>query len=281
MSTFTILTSYFNKKRSFALGFANVGFGIGSFIAPFIVTHTYDVYGFSGTWLIIAGVVLNLCAAALTFRPYQGNITKQLEKTDEPEVVGNDQESQENNKQSAGVHGKMESNSEGTALGKAAIDYFPKFKRSLMFYFFLASLAFFSSCTSCVQVLILGLAEEHQITSSRHDMILSTMAIVETISLIPIGLMLDLPRVKPFRQYVYCGFLMLYGLCIGLMAFFEEMTSFTTIAALQAVMKESLFCQITAIIVDLFGMEVMPTIYGMSIGVMGVSYLSWPIIVGK
>ena len=281
ISTFTILTSYFDKRRSFALGFANVGFGIGSFIVPFIVTHTYDVYGFSGTWLIIAGVVLNFCAAALTFRPYQGEITKRLEKTDEPEIVGNNQESELNNEHSANANGKMESNSGGTALGKEAIAYSPKFNRSLAFYFFLASLAFLSSCTSCVQVLILGLAEEHGIASSEHTMIFSAMAIVETVSLIPLGFMLDLPRVKPFWQYVYCCILMLYGLCIGLMAFFKEMSSFTTMAALQAVMKESLNCQITAIIVDVFGMEVMTTIYGISNGVMGVSYVGWPIAVGK
>ena len=141
---------------------------------------------------------------------------------DFPEIVGNNQESEQNNEDSANANGKMESNSGGTALGKEAIAYSPKFNRSLAFYFFLASLAFLSSCTSCVQVLILGLAEEHGIASSEHTMIFSAMAIVETVSLIPIGFMLDLPRVKPFRQYVYCCILMLYGLCIGLMAFFKE-----------------------------------------------------------
>ena len=272
ISTFTLLTSYFEKKRSFALGFANVGFGVGSFITPFLITYVYDSYSFSGTWLIIAGLMSNLCAVALTFRPYHGTLNEGFEKTGEPVAVCNGHEEQD---------GLQLENPPAVTKEDGKTGLCQIITGNLTFYLLLVSLAFWCTGVSSIQVLILGLAEEHGIKSSEHTMILSIMAIVDTAFMIPIGLVLDLPRVKPFRKYVYCSLMMYYGICIFFSAFLKDLASFTAIAALQAVAKESIFCQLTAVIADMFGMECMVKTYGISIAVMGMAYLAWPIVVGK
>ena len=232
----------------------------------------YDLYSFSGTWLTIAGLISNLCAVALIFRPYQGTLTERLEKTEEPEAVCNDQEEKD---------GMRIKHPPAVTKDDGETGFCQMIKGNPTFYLLLVTLACWCMCMSSIQVLILGLAEEHGIKSSEHTMILSTMAIVETAFMIPIGLVLDLPRVKPFRKFVYFGLMMYFGICIVLTALFKDLATFTAMAALQAVVKESIFCQLTAVIADMFGMECMAKTYGISIAVMGSAYLAWPIVVGK
>ena len=134
-----------------------MGYGIGSFVTPFLITYVYDLYSFSGTWLIIAGLMSNLCAVALTFRPYQGTLIERFEKTGEPVAVCNGHEEHD------GLQLKhppaVTKEDDKTGLCEMITG-------NLTFYLLLVSLAFWSTCVASIQVLILGLAEEHGIKSS-------------------------------------------------------------------------------------------------------------------
>lgn len=62
------INQYFDKYRATASGISFSGACLGSFILPPIVEVLMDIYGLSGSFLILAGLVLNCVPAALLLR---------------------------------------------------------------------------------------------------------------------------------------------------------------------------------------------------------------------
>ncbi|GFS92921.1 monocarboxylate transporter 12-B [Nephila pilipes] len=62
------INQYFDKYRATASGISFSGACLGSFLLPPIVEVLMDIYGLSGTFLILAGLVLNCVPAALLLR---------------------------------------------------------------------------------------------------------------------------------------------------------------------------------------------------------------------
>jgi hypothetical protein len=64
-ATLTSFNKYFFRRRTFAMGVAQVITGIGSMLLPIILQELMHIYGFRGTQLIIAAISLHslLCAA--------------------------------------------------------------------------------------------------------------------------------------------------------------------------------------------------------------------------
>ncbi|GFW43605.1 MFS domain-containing protein [Trichonephila clavipes] len=62
------INQYFDKYRATASGISFSGACLGSFILPPIVEILMDLYGLSGTFLVLAGLVLNCVPAALLLR---------------------------------------------------------------------------------------------------------------------------------------------------------------------------------------------------------------------
>ncbi|KAG1686306.1 Monocarboxylate transporter 14 [Nymphon striatum] len=58
-SSIVIIGHYFDKKQGLAMGITTSGSGIGTFIIPPLVQKLIEVYGLSGTVLIIGGMLLN------------------------------------------------------------------------------------------------------------------------------------------------------------------------------------------------------------------------------
>ena len=59
----------FVKYRGFANGVSLSGSGLGSIVMPPLMMYTLDTYGLEGTLLIMAGIAMNICVAAMLFRP--------------------------------------------------------------------------------------------------------------------------------------------------------------------------------------------------------------------
>ncbi|XP_053395178.1 monocarboxylate transporter 12-B-like isoform X1 [Mercenaria mercenaria] len=66
---------YFEKKRTFAVGLASCGSGIGSFIFNPLTKYLIDVYAWRGAVLIQAGIVLNCVLCGAIFRPLEKQTT--------------------------------------------------------------------------------------------------------------------------------------------------------------------------------------------------------------
>lgn len=75
------VTTYFEKKRSLATGIAVCGSGFGTFIFAPIITILLSEYGWRGSMLIVAGIVLECIVFGALFRPLE--YTNDKKKTSE------------------------------------------------------------------------------------------------------------------------------------------------------------------------------------------------------
>lgn len=66
---FTIMGSYFDKKRALANSLTVAGASLGQLLIPFLMRFLLDSYGLSKTLLIYGAVQLHGLVAALLLRP--------------------------------------------------------------------------------------------------------------------------------------------------------------------------------------------------------------------
>ena len=65
ISTASLVPFYFKTKRTLAQSVTLSGFGIGTFLGPMLLTFLIDHYGFTGSYIILAGIALQgmVCGA--------------------------------------------------------------------------------------------------------------------------------------------------------------------------------------------------------------------------
>ena len=145
---------------------------------------------------------------------------------------------------------------------------------------FAGAMICFHLSVSAIGIYLPALAIERGFESDV-PLIMTMMGIVEIVSMIPLGLVLDAPFAQKYRVYIYCVFLANVSLCSLLLAIVPGVASFSVLAGLSSFTKESVYCQLSAILQDIYGPERMTKVYGLVSGFMGVSLLSWPLILGK
>ena len=64
-----IVSNYFDKRRSLALGFTTAGLGLGVLVQGPLLQELIDNYGWKTTYRIMAGVLFGICLLALTYDP--------------------------------------------------------------------------------------------------------------------------------------------------------------------------------------------------------------------
>ena len=64
-----IITEYFDTRLARAMGLAMLGGAAGAFIFPPVVQLLFDMYGFQGTFFIMAALVGNAFISAALYRP--------------------------------------------------------------------------------------------------------------------------------------------------------------------------------------------------------------------
>lgn len=84
-----IVSSYFTKRRSLALGFVSAGQGLGVLIQGPLLQTLVDNYGWKITYRIMAGVMFGICLLGVTYDPNvktEGHLENvdQLTSNDEP-----------------------------------------------------------------------------------------------------------------------------------------------------------------------------------------------------
>ena len=86
LTSIVSVSRYFDKKRALAMGISVCGSGIGSVIFNPLSKWLLDEYGWRGTLLIEAGLVLNCVAFGALYRP----LPKILSKTNDEEIKESD-----------------------------------------------------------------------------------------------------------------------------------------------------------------------------------------------
>jgi len=64
-----IISGYFERRRALATGIAVCGTGVGAMTFAPLVEWLLEVYGWRGTLLIEAGLLLNCCVCGVIFLP--------------------------------------------------------------------------------------------------------------------------------------------------------------------------------------------------------------------
>ena len=66
--TVIVMATYFEKRRALANGIAITSVSLGSFCFPPLIQSCLDYYGLQGTFIIMAGIMAHVCAAAMLYR---------------------------------------------------------------------------------------------------------------------------------------------------------------------------------------------------------------------
>ena len=69
-----MVSLYFEKRRAIATGLATSGTAFGAFLFPPIITYVLEEYGYTGTLLIMGGILFNLCVAGALYRPLEKSL---------------------------------------------------------------------------------------------------------------------------------------------------------------------------------------------------------------
>lgn len=69
----TMINAYFNRKRGLFAGVVTSGSGIGLLVLSLLIDLLINEYGWRGCYLIIGGILLNLCVCSSLMRPLADN----------------------------------------------------------------------------------------------------------------------------------------------------------------------------------------------------------------
>ena len=64
-----IVSLYFTKKRGLAVGLANAGAGVGTFVMNFGIEKLIKYYALRGMFILLSGFILNLVVFGALSRP--------------------------------------------------------------------------------------------------------------------------------------------------------------------------------------------------------------------
>ena len=138
----------------------------------------------------------------------------------------------------------------------------------------------FIKTNSSTSTLLIPLIEDQGLSSHR-DLILSVKSLARASLLVPIGFVLAKPNIRPYIEQSFCGILIFNGISTMLIGLFQGKVIFMILIGLNSLVNESVYCQLTIFLIQVFGLQQMPLRYGITCGCMGTSYIVWPLIVGK
>ena len=126
-----------------------------------------------------------------------------------------------------------------------------------------------------------SLAKERHLSNDDIAFYLSVIEIADIICRPVFGIVLDIPRIKPFLRYIYAGITILNGISLGLMYFANNLPWFTALGAWFCTVKGTIIAQKAGLMIDLFGWENMLSALGMLYVWFGLGMFVGPLIAGK
>jgi len=87
-----IVSNYFTRRRSLALGFVSAGQGLGVLVQGPLLQTLIDLYGWKTTYRIMAGVIFGVCLLGVTYDP---NVKSDLEVENGDQMPSSDKKRQQ------------------------------------------------------------------------------------------------------------------------------------------------------------------------------------------
>ena len=151
----------------------------------------------------------------------------------------------------------------------------------LTFILALIALSFYYMGVSVVNVLIPALARERHLSAEHSSIVLNVVGATDIASMILMAFVLDSSRFAAYSTIIYGGFIVYFGVVVLLLGLVEQFPLITLFAGLQSLVKETIYCQLSGFVADVFGLETMTHVYGIFLGSMGISSVSWIFISGE
>ena len=294
---------YFIRLRSIALALTHLGISVGMLISPYFMKELLNEYMYTGTCMITAGVCLQACVCGALLRPVE-KVSKDLVSTettqlsqDQIKTISYISQQTECGNRNVG----FQDDNQSPVMQNISDDISPKDANSIEDdpsrkvnirtscailgnpTFILCGLTIFgfASLLSTFESLGYSLANEREISGDDIALFLAVMNVGDIVCRPIIGIVLDIPRVKPFRKYLYAVITILFGLPMGLMYFANSLPVFVVLGLLAYSVKGTIIAQRAGLMIDLFGMKNMLPALGLLYVWFGIGMLVGPLIAGK
>ena len=254
-----MVTHYFEKRRNIALGIATCGSGLGLFVFPPLIELLFRHYSYFGTMLIMGAVLLNCALSAAVCRPL---ILMQ------PTSV-----------RVAYKKAKQLALKEKKSELKNYLDL--TLWKDPSFVLFVLSLGLVTSCYVPSHYLLVDMASARDIPQNQASFLLSVVGIMDMLTRIFSGLLLNLPFIRNRKQEFYSLAILLTGATSVLFIVAPSYPWFMLLAILQGMGCGIVTAQRAGMATDLVGVSRMSSSFGLTLFTQGVGLIAGPAIAGE
>ncbi|ESP04801.1 hypothetical protein LOTGIDRAFT_83012, partial [Lottia gigantea] len=272
-----IVGLYFDKKRGLASGISSAGVGIGTFLLPLVFEILFEEFDFFGAFLILSAIPLNLCICAMLFRPlYIHHSIITTENTTTSTATQTDPEMGKNSLQK--FYMKYIKPQKTETNQRKLIDF--SLLKIPSFLFFCIGIAIFTASFKSAFTFLPALAKANGCTEREAALVMSVTGIVDTVSRIGAGFLLELGPIKPFRPVVYNVVMFVIVLVTFLCPQAEGFLEYCLVGCVYGLLTGGYISQKSVIIVDILGADKISHSFGLMIFFQGLGTLVGPPLSG-
>uniref|UniRef100_A0A1I8GZD2 MFS domain-containing protein n=2 Tax=Macrostomum lignano TaxID=282301 RepID=A0A1I8GZD2_9PLAT len=310
MPAVTSVSYYFRRRRALATGISVSGSGVGTLLFAYITGACLNTYGWRGSFLLLGGLLFNLCACGALLRPLAPRLKRtrlRLDKANQAESRHNVELRLDN----SGNRGELSLArrhlfllSRGSAAGSAVeksvnnaecnqiddiessitdrtegqIAKLAHLLRRPVYLLLLASNFLLYFWYNITYYFLPDHATELGFSSQQSELVIAIVGVSNAVGQIAIGVIADHPRVNAT---------LLYSLCIGLAGLSNSLIPLC--ASLSALIVYGLsfgflisanFALGSILLIDRFGLERFTSAYGVMLFVQGLASLFGPPAIG-
>ena len=250
---------YFDKKRGIATGIASSGSGIGVFILPPICEAIFNQYGFTGMFLILGGLMLHGCVAALLYRPIKLNAMQDTQgkaSSDGPPDVTDDS---------------------NTGLQKY-LNY--KLLKNINFLTYAISIGMCIAALGSSQMLLADQAIMCGISETNASLLLGVTGIADAIARASSGFLFDWRRLRPIRYHIFNFAILLSAVTIYAWLHVCQFEVLVVLCFAYGLMYGFITAQRILILADIMGIETLSSAFGVSLFFQGAGTMIYPLFAG-
>ncbi|KAH3795789.1 hypothetical protein DPMN_149350 [Dreissena polymorpha] len=297
--------TWFNRRRSLANGITVSGAGLGTFAFAPLLEALLREYRFSGTMLIMGGLMLNMSVCGLLLLPVpnetkiknghgltSGTEESGIRQMHDPKCEisnGHDPERYEIGKIKASdlisnSNSKPEISKEtgdkaaSKFVVKDYIDY--TLLKNLSFISFGISIMLATLGHSPASVMLPPLAAQNNITAQKSAFLLSITGIADIIGRLTFGAICDIDYLRKKRNYMYVAAIFISGVANLVCGFASTYWHFVTYAVVIGLFAGSYNALTPVILVDLLGAEKLSSSFGLALLFQGLGFLVGPPLAG-
>ena len=241
--------------------------------------------------LILGGLMLHVFVTALLFRPHRMTVLVNIGKRDD-KYDSENQESHKQHDEPDTVNMEMQEFQiqTRTESRKIANEKPPVFNSKLKVYIHILGDSTFIAFAVSVMCLIFmlscnaflaGLAKERHITDIQITVILVVTSVATCLSRILFGILFDINCIKERRMILYCFFSAASGVLCCLFPFAGGFASLLVLNLVTNILSQGMHGQHLTVLSDLIGRKRVVSAVGICRLIMGLGYLTGPVVGGK